>query len=253
MNLVLRKAGALLIVMLVLGGCAAQLDSQGYDLAKLEPGEDSVQSIRVEDMPRHHTTIQPGDVLRITRDFAEPGSSDEQTFVVRPDGSFAYPFVGRVEAGNQEPENVAAELAKNLGHIFLNSRVTVNIMTSPSNRVFVGGDVRSPGLYDLTGGVTLRQSIIFAGGLLSTADQENIALIRQNAEGRYDVYLISLWALFDGGEEQRKPIYLHPHDIAFAPKSGIGQAIETMELYFKRLLPFQTSIGAFYRLDNKGN
>lgn len=240
----------LLSLSFLLAACSAPLDMGGHPLARIDPQGGGAFPIGVEQIPRRPTIIQQGDVLRITRDFSEERVSEEQSFLVRPDGSFSYPFIGFVQAGGKRPEQLAEELAQRLAAVFSNPSVTVNVVSSPSNRAFVGGEIRSPGQYSLAGGVTLHQAIYFAGGLLNTADQANVALLRENARGIYDVYFVNTESLFHVDDSKRRPIYLEPQDIVFVPKSGVGKSIDMVDLYLNRLLPFNKyiSIGAFYNL-----
>ena len=222
----------------------------GHPLAIIDAQGQRAVPISVREIPIRPTTIQKGDVLRITRDFSEEAVSEEQDFLVRLDGRFAYPFVGAVQAAGKRPEELAEELAQRLAAVFAHPSVTVNITSSPANHVFVGGEVRTPGQYSLAGGVTLLQSLYLAGGLLSTADQENVAILRENSKGIYDVYFVNSEAVFHASTYQRQPIYLQPLDIVFVPKSAIGNAVEVVDLYMNRLVPFtkNISIGAYYSL-----
>lgn len=189
------------------------------------------------------STIHPGDTLRVTRDF----TGDQQTFVVQPDGRFFYPLAGPIDTTGKTPEQVSAELFKALIGTLSSPQVTVNILASPSNRIYVGGDVRTPGFLDLTGGLNLHQAVLMAGGLLDTADEDLIAVARYNlATTRYDVYFVSFADMFDDAPDRRESFALQRDDIIFAPKSSVGSAIETVDLFLNRLLPFGRGVGLNY-------
>jgi protein involved in polysaccharide export with SLBB domain len=252
MRYLIRVSKQLPLIGMILNllACAPTLDMGGHPLAQIDHRGSSASPINVSQIPKRPTTILQGDMLRITRDFIDDRTSEEQSFLVRPDGSFAYPFIGLVHAKGKSPEELADELGRRLAEVYSNSKVTVNIVSSPANRIFVGGEVRSPGQFPLAGGVTLQQAIYFAGGLVPTADPENIALLRENAKGAYDVYFVNTEALFYVDDSQRMAIYLEPQDIVIIPKSWVGNAIEIVDLYLNRLIPFQKnlSFGAFYNL-----
>jgi protein involved in polysaccharide export with SLBB domain len=219
----------------------------GGDKAPAAPSAPTVQTIA--EPPEklleqsHGSTVHPGDTIRITRDY----SGDQQTFVVQPDGRIFYPLAGAVDTRGKAPDQVAADLSKALTATLASPEVTVNILASPSNRIYIGGEVHTPGFLDLSGGLNVHEAVFMAGGLLDTADEDAIALARFNpATDRYDVYFLSFSALFDDAPDRRTSFLLQRDDILFVPKSSIGSAIETVDLFINRLLPFGRGIGVNY-------
>src|SRR5438105_10729004 len=69
-------------------------------------------------------------------------------FTVEVDGTFTFPFVGRVKVGGLTLRQVENELRDRLGEgYFKNPQVSVAIDSYKSQRIFVVGEVRSPGAY----------------------------------------------------------------------------------------------------------
>ena len=99
-------------------------------------------------------------------------------YAVELDGSFTFPLVGRVQAGGLTIRNFEGELKKRLADgFFKNPQVTVAIEQYRSQRVFVTGEVRSPGAYPLTGDMTLIEALAKAGSTTSTAS-EAVVVVR---------------------------------------------------------------------------
>ncbi len=202
-----------------------------------------IKTQTADSIAEYPSAVYAGDTIIIKRDFAGEG----ETFTIRPDGTFTYPLAGKIRADNRTPEDIAAELETRLAKTYKTPGFTVNIVESPGNRVYVGGEVKNPGQADLRGGLTLHQAILVSGGLLSTADKNEIALLRLNLEDKYDLYFMDFSSAFTAGKD-RHPVKLRRGDILFVSKSGIGNAIEFVDLYLNKLVPFNKNIGVFYDL-----
>jgi polysaccharide biosynthesis/export protein len=114
------------------------------------------------------------DVLKVSV-FDEPQLSG--TFRVDTDGSFTYPFVGRVKAVGQTLRAIEAELAKMLGDGYVrNPQVSIEVEQFRSRSIFVVGEVRSPGRIPLSGDMTLIEALAQAGSTTATAGSELLIL-----------------------------------------------------------------------------
>lgn len=203
---------------------------------------------KLADLPPPQVRIQNGDTLRIVRDAQEPSEKDDMTlFVVRPDGYFSMPFVGLIKADGRTPEDVAREVTGKLASIYRRPNATVNIAIAPSNKVFVGGAVPNPALFDLAGHATLEQVLLASGGVLPSADSNNVALMRSGTDGKYKLYFFSLASMLQ--DKGRPMVPLQRGDIIYVPQSGIGSAVEAVDMYFTRLIPINKGIGVGFNYD----
>jgi polysaccharide export outer membrane protein len=116
--------------------------------------------------------IGPQDVIAITVWDQEDLAGK---FAVETDGTFTFPLIGRVKAGGLTLRELEAELIRRLKDgFFVNPQVTVAIEQYRSQRVFVVGEVRTPGPQALTGDMTLIEALARAGSTLPTAGDEAI-------------------------------------------------------------------------------
>lgn len=114
------------------------------------------------------------DVLKVSV-FDEPQLSG--TFRVDTDGSFTYPFVGRVKAVGQTLRSIEAELARMLGEGYVrNAQVAIEVEQYRSRSFFVVGEVRAPGRYPLSGEMTLIEALAQAGSTTPGAGSELLVL-----------------------------------------------------------------------------
>ncbi len=117
--------------------------------------------------------VGPQDVLMITS-YDQADLSGK--FTLEADGTFTYPLIGRVKAGGLTLRALEDSLKKQLKDegFFRNPQITVSIETYKSQRVFVVGEVRTPGTYPLSGNMNLVEVLARAGSTLPTASGEAV-------------------------------------------------------------------------------
>lgn len=125
--------------------------------------------------------IGPQDVLQISVfDQTDLGGK----YTVEADGTFAFPLIGRVQAAGLTLRAVEAQLRRLLADgYFKNPQLSVAIEQYRSRRVFMVGEVRQPGTYTLTGGMTLIEALARAGSTLPTASGEALIVRPRPAAG----------------------------------------------------------------------
>lgn len=100
-------------------------------------------------------------------------------FAVGADGTFTFPMIGRLKAGGLTPREVEGELRNRLADgFFRNPQVSVAVEQYRSQRIFVVGEVRQPGTYQLTGDMTLIEALARAGSTTAAASGEAL-IVRQ--------------------------------------------------------------------------
>jgi polysaccharide biosynthesis/export protein len=115
-------------------------------------------------------TVGTRDVLLITV-WDEPDLTGK--FVIEADGTLNFPLIGRIKAAGLALPALEAELKRLLADGYLKDpRVSVAVDQYHSQRIFVIGEVRSPGTYPLTGGMTLIEAVASAGATLPSAAGE---------------------------------------------------------------------------------
>lgn len=123
--------------------------------------------------------VGPQDVLIIT--------SYDQTeltgkFTVESDGSFTYPYIGRVSVGGMTLRGVEASLKKELATqgFFKDAQITVAIEQYRSQKIYIVGEVRTPGAYAMSGNMQLVEALALAGSTLPTASGEAVVVHASN-------------------------------------------------------------------------
>lgn len=228
------------ITVTVLMACTTPSAVHLPDVAVLK--ERNIELHDISKLPPPAMRIMVGDTLHIVRDADETGKSAEPVFMVRSDGAFSYPYAGTIRAAGRTLDEIAGELTEKLHSTYRQPKVTINIVSTLGNRIFVGGAVRNAASFELGAINTIEQAIISAGGVLPSADSEHIALLRMDENGLYKVYFTNFSQILKPGGNSRG-VQLVRGDVIFVPKSTIGNAVEGVDLYVNQLLPFSRSIG----------
>lgn len=139
--------------------------------------------------------IGPGDVVNIVVwDHPElvlaPAGSSAATDIsslstvgngynVSADGYIQFPYVGSIKLGGLTEFDARDVLTKQLSKYVKQPRITLRIQSYRSGRVYVDGEVRTPGLLSINDiPMTLPEVINRAGGFTALADRSNVSLSR---------------------------------------------------------------------------
>jgi len=115
--------------------------------------------------------IGPHDVLIVT-------SYDQRDltgkFAVEADGTFTFPLLGRVAAAGLTLRQAEAALRQGLVErgIFTAPQLSVAVDEYRSQKIFILGEVRRPGVYTLSGAMRLVEALALADAALPTARDE---------------------------------------------------------------------------------
>ncbi len=98
---------------------------------------------------------------------------------VRPDGIITVPLLGEMKAAGVRPDTLRQQIQEAAAKYLTDANVAVVVRQINSRKVFITGQVATPGAYPLTGPRTVMQLIALAGGLVEYADAENITIMRE--------------------------------------------------------------------------
>lgn len=127
-----------------------------------------------------HYLVGPEDTLRIA-----VFNEDDLTgiYTVDAGGNITFPLLGSVSVGGLTFGEIQDEITRQLGDGFLvNPQVSCEIEEYRRQSVYVLGEVGSPGIYRLSGNLTLIAVLVQAGGTTAQAGDE-VEIIR-SANGR---------------------------------------------------------------------
>lgn len=118
--------------------------------------------------------IGQGDILKVTV-WSQPELSGE--FTVDGAGGITLPLIGAVKAAGQTIEQVEKEIRDRLADGYVvNPQVAIGVAQFKSQRVFVVGEVRTPGVVPLSGALTLLEALTRVGSFTEFAGGELVVV-----------------------------------------------------------------------------
>jgi polysaccharide export outer membrane protein len=129
------------------------------------------------------STIDPGAV--------PSGGNIPAGFTVEADGQIQYGLVGNLQVKGLTDVEIRQKLEQALRRFLKDPQVTVRVQAYRSQKVFLDGELRTPGQQAITDiPMTLAEALWRAGGLTATADSSRVRIIR--GDRFYDVSLPDL-------------------------------------------------------------
>jgi polysaccharide export outer membrane protein len=148
---------------------------------------DELNGLLVTKLPPYR--VGPQDILlvtvwdhpEITLPLGQYRTDSASGTVVDDDGTIYFPYVGRVAVAGLTIPEVRATLTLQLANVLQKPQADVKVLVHRSQKVYVGGEVRNPAIYNVTDvPMTLAEAVARAGGFLPTADDSHIVLSRGN-------------------------------------------------------------------------
>lgn len=156
--------------------------------------------------------VGPEDVLGVVFWRDQEMSGD---ITVRPDGRITLPLIGDMPAAGVRPEDLRAQIQAAADKYLSDANVTVVVRQIHSRKVYITGQVATPGPYPLTGPRTVMQLIALAGGISEYADSKNITVIR-NESGKTLSFKFNYQDVARG-KNLAQNIPLRPNDTVVVP------------------------------------
>lgn len=111
------------------------------------------------------------------------GESDlSSTFVVKGDGTISYPLIGEISVQGLNARDVEKLLYKELSDGYLvNPSISVEIASF--RPFYILGEVRAPGSYSYSNGITILKAVALAGGFTYRANKKHVQILKTRESG----------------------------------------------------------------------
>ncbi len=168
--------------------------------------------------------VGPGDVLEIN---AGPGAARNEGFArtepIGPDGRISFDLVGSMYVENKTSDEIDALLTKALSEFIIDVEVTVVIASYEARRVFVLGEVGSPGKYLIKKNMTIMDAITEAGSPTKKASMAKVKLFRGNSTEQSQLLVkVNLKKLMENGALNQN-LMLHDGDVILVPPDRLSK------------------------------
>jgi polysaccharide export outer membrane protein len=120
-----------------------------------------------------------GDKLKVTVWRHEEASADA---VIMPDGKISLPLIGELAAAGLMVDEFREELNRKYSEYITEPHITITVVETNSLKIYILGEVKTPGELKLISNTDVLQAIAQAGGFTEYANKSTIHIIRKEGD-----------------------------------------------------------------------
>lgn len=135
---------------------------------------------------------------------------------VLTDGFISMPLLGAIQAADLTVKDLQDKITKLLGEKYLVSP-QVTVFVKEFSKIYVFGEVKSPGSFPIYGNMTVFEAITLAGGFTEVANPAKIKVVRQE-RGKETSFEADITRLTKKGDSSQD-IELKANDRVIVPRS----------------------------------
>jgi len=227
---IFKSQDVLVITFLVIVACSNPV----AHIPELNPEQLRARPVK-DPLPTERTyKMVPYDIIMVRFTY-HPEQDPKAPVAVRPDGNITLDSVGSVRAAGLTPEELGKEIAAKSSTRLKNPEVIVTVTQFAPRRVYVGGQVRTPGIVEFKGEMTPVQAIFERGGFTDDAQRDSVILIRDTGGLEPIVGRINANQSLENGVPEK--ITLVTNDVIYVPMSGIGRADLWVKQHLRDIIP----------------
>ena len=199
--------------------------------------------------------LDSGDILFI--DFIGLENYFSNNYLINQNGDLYLPDIGFINARGKTLEEFKEVLYKEYKEIILDLEIQLQIRKFRPLKIFIGGEVNSPGLYEMEYAQQMNAAVISnyqsprlfdiikkANGITNNADLSEIRIVRYNSEkyggGKVQANVSLLQLLNDGDQTQN--IKLYDGDSVFIGKSNENTLEQILKINRTNLSPSEVIV-----------
>jgi len=107
-------------------------------------------------------------------------TSKRGELLVRPDGKLMLPLIGDVKMAGKSVEQNVKEITQRFSEYLVDPQVTINITQLGTTRVYVFGEIKSQGMFELSKSHNLIDALGAAGGFTAKSRKNCVYVLRKN-------------------------------------------------------------------------
>ncbi len=173
--------------------------------------------------------------LRATVDRRQGVGGQSQLVRITPEGTISLPAIGSVRAQGLSLRELQVELNERYRQEVEGIEVVPVLAQRAPRYIYVLGEVRTPGRFELTGPTTAIQAIAMAGSWNVGAHLRQVVVFRRGEDWRLLATMIDLEQALCGNQPcPAGEIWLADSDVVIVPKSPILKAADFIDLVFTR-------------------
>jgi polysaccharide export outer membrane protein len=220
---------AVLVAFLVIVACSNPV----AHIPEINP--EQLRAAPVNQPPAELTyKLVPYDLLTIRFTY-HPEQDPKAPVAIRPDGQITLDGIGSIQAAGRTPEELGKEIAAKSSTRLRDPQVIVTVTQFAQRKVYVGGQVKTPGVVQFQGELTPLQAIFDRGGFTPEAQVDSVILIRNTGGAEPIIGRINVDQALENAAPEK--ITLLANDVIYVPMSGISRADLWVKQHLQDILP----------------
>lgn len=138
----------------------------------------------------------------------------QRKVVVRPDGKISFPLIGEIPAASRSAEDLQQEITVRLKKYIPDPVVTV-VVEKVAYKIYVIGEVKNSGQYQVGHYLDVVQALALAGGLTPYAAENKIKILRR--ENGVERVIQFEYGKVESGSDLKQNIILKRGDVVVVP------------------------------------
>ena len=218
-----------LILLLLFAGCIGSLDTPPVQVT--DPSVIPRKAFR-PNRERYQIEyfINNNDTLEV---FVWKNPDLSRDVIVRPDGKISLPLAGDIDAAGQTLIQLDKKITQKLSAYIRDPQVSVAIKKFEGEKVFVLGEVKSPGVQNYVGRASLIEIVSQSGGFTKHAKLGEILVIRGNID-KPEIIRIDVKKIRQGNLSAN--IMVQPGDIIWVSSTAIADIGQYLRDYITPVL-----------------
>jgi len=180
------------------------------------------------------TQVKANDFLQSVNNRFFTGGQGKQVRVT-PEGTISLPSIGVVPAQGLTLDELRREVQERYLQVADGLEMTPILVTRAPRFIYVGGEVRNPGRFEMLAPTTVMQALALAGGRVNGGNMREVVVFRRAEDWRLLATKIDINGALNG--ERPIPsdeIWLRDSDIVAVPRMPIRRLDDLIELYMTR-------------------
>jgi polysaccharide export outer membrane protein len=176
----------------------------------------------------------PYDVVTIRFTY-HPEQDPKAPISIRPDGHITIEGVGTIPAAGLTPDELGKEIAARTSQRLRDPQVVVTMTQFAPRKIYVGGEVKNPGIVQFQGNISPMQAIFERGGFTQEAQVDSVILIRNAGSPDPIIGRININQALENAKPEQ--ISLLTEDVLYVPMSGIARADLWVRQHLSDIIP----------------
>jgi polysaccharide export outer membrane protein len=221
--------GAWMALLLVIAACSNPV----AHIRELKPEDLAIKPVKRLPLEQTYKMV-PYDVLAIRFTY-HPEQDPKGPISIRPDGQVTIEGVGTIPAAGLTPDELGKEIAQLTSKRLRDPQVVVTVSQFAPRKIYVGGEVKNPGIVQFQGDISPMQAIFERGGFTSEAQMDSVILIRNAGSPDPIIGRINVNQALENAKPEQ--ISLLTEDVLYVPMSGIARADLWVRQHLNDIIP----------------